>query len=108
MELRQRIYNKGRFADVELYAFCDISESRLHHMGEKYGIKRLYTDKNVMLKELPELDAVSVCTWNSAHAPCTIAALKAAPLNSFTICFALLFFVGFSIAYFDDFHSEAA
>ena len=29
-----------------------------------------------MLK-LQELDAVSVCTWNSAHAPCAIAALNA-------------------------------
>ncbi|MBQ3093943.1 MAG: Gfo/Idh/MocA family oxidoreductase, partial [Clostridia bacterium] len=23
------------------------------------------------------MDAVSVCTWNAAHAPCTIAALNA-------------------------------
>ncbi|WP_195543407.1 Gfo/Idh/MocA family protein [Massiliimalia timonensis] len=63
--------------DVELYAFCDIREDRLQEMGKKYGVTRLYTDKDVMLRELPELDAVSVCTWNSQHAPCTIAALKA-------------------------------
>ena len=62
---------------AELYAFCDISEKRLQKMGEKYGVTRLYTDKDAMLAELPEIDAVSVCTWNSAHAPCTIAALKA-------------------------------
>ena len=66
-----------RNPNVELYAFCDIREARLKEMGEKYGVTRLYTDKDVMLKELPEIDAVSVCTWNSAHAPCTIAALKA-------------------------------
>lgn len=60
----------------ELYAFCDINEERLHEMGEKYGITKLYTDKDEMLK-LEELDAVSVCTWNCAHAECTIAALKA-------------------------------
>lgn len=63
--------------NVTLYAFCDINENRLHQMGEKYNIERLYTDKDVMLKELPEIDAVSVCTWNSQHAPCTIAALNA-------------------------------
>lgn len=63
--------------NVELYAFCDIREERLNEMGKRYGVTRLYTDKDVMLKELPEIDAVSVCTWNSAHAPCTIAALKA-------------------------------
>lgn len=62
--------------DVELYAFCDINEKRLKKMGEKYGITRLFTDKDEMLK-LAEIDAVSVCTWNSEHAPCTIAALNA-------------------------------
>ena len=63
--------------NVELYAFCDINAERLKYMGERYGITRLYTDEAEMLAELPELDAVSVCTWNSAHAPCTIMALNA-------------------------------
>ena len=63
--------------DVELYAFCDINEKRLKMMGEKFGITRLYTDEAEMLRELPEIDAVSVCTWNSQHAPCTIMALNA-------------------------------
>ena len=62
--------------NVELYAFCDIDKDRLEEMGEKYGITRLFTDKDEMLK-LAEIDAVSVCTWNSAHAECTIAALNA-------------------------------
>lgn len=62
--------------NAELYAFCDINEERLKFMGEKYGIDRLFTDKDEMLK-LEEIDAVSVCTWNSEHAPCTIAALNA-------------------------------
>ena len=62
---------------VELYAFCDINEERLKAKGEHHGVTRLYTDKDQMLAELPELDAVSVCTWNSAHAPCAIAALNA-------------------------------
>ena len=66
-----------RREDVELYAFCDINEEQLKVRGEQYGITRLYTDKDVMLKELPEIDVVSVCTWNSQHAPCTIAALNA-------------------------------
>lgn len=62
--------------DVELYALCDINEERVKAAGGKYKISRIYTDMNEMLK-LEELDAVSVCTWNSAHAPCSIAALKA-------------------------------
>lgn len=73
------LHISGYLADsrCELTAFCDINEERLKYMGEKYGITRLYTDKDEMLKECPELDAVSVCTWNAAHAECTIAALNA-------------------------------
>ncbi len=63
-------------SNVELYAFCDLDEERLNYMAEKYGIKHTFTDMNEMLL-LKELDAVSVCTWNSAHAACTIAALNA-------------------------------
>ena len=63
--------------DVELYAFCDIDAKKLEEKGKKYGVTRLYTDLDTMLAELPEIDAVSVCTWNSAHAPCTIKALNA-------------------------------
>lgn len=62
--------------NVELYAFCDINEERVKEMAEKYGVTRTFTDKDEMLK-LKEIDAVSVCTWNSQHAPCTIAALNA-------------------------------
>ena len=62
---------------VELYAFCDVSEKNLKAAGEKYGVERLYTSEAEMLQALPELDAVSVCTWNCAHAECAIAALEA-------------------------------
>lgn len=61
---------------VELYAFCDINEENLKKRAEAYGVTRLYTDEETMLKELPEIDAVSVCTWNSAHAPCSVLALR--------------------------------
>lgn len=64
-------------ADVEVYAFCDINPERLKYMGEKWGVSRLYTDEAEMLKALPEIDAVDVCTWNAAHAPCAIMALEA-------------------------------
>ncbi len=65
--------------DVELYALCDINKERVEEKAKRYGVplERTYTDKDEMLKAHPELDMVSVCTWNSAHAECTIAALKA-------------------------------
>lgn len=63
--------------NVELYAFCDINKERLEQKGACYGVTRLYTSEKEMLEALPELDAVSVCTWNNQHAPCTIMALEA-------------------------------
>ena len=63
--------------NVELYAFCDINENTLKEKGAKHGITRLYTDEQKMFDELPEIDAVSVCTWNNGHAPATIMALNA-------------------------------
>ena len=62
--------------NVEIYALCDINEKAMKRRAEEYNVTRLYTDVNEMVK-LPELDAVSVCTWNSAHAECAIAALNA-------------------------------
>ena len=61
---------------AEIYAFCDIDPARLELMGKEYGITNLYTDIDEMLA-LPELEAVSVCTWNNAHAECAIKAMKA-------------------------------
>ncbi len=63
--------------NVELYAFCDINKERVENKGKRFGVTRLYTDEETMLRELPELDAVSVCVWNCNHAPCTIMALNA-------------------------------
>ena len=63
--------------NVELYALCDINEKILKEKGKKHGVEKLYTNVHEMLETLPEIDAVSVCTWNCAHAECTIAALKA-------------------------------
>ncbi len=69
-----RSYQKN--PNVEIYALCDLNEARVKSAAEKYGVTRTYTDMHEMLK-LKELDAVSVCTWNSAHAPAAIAALEA-------------------------------
>jgi predicted dehydrogenase len=73
MHIESYLKNPG----VELAAFCDINEERLNKMGDKYGVQKRFTDAGKMLAQVPELEAVSVCTWNSAHAPMTIAALNA-------------------------------
>lgn len=62
--------------DMEIIAVCDINKARAEEVAQKHGIKHVFTDFKEMV-HLPELDAVSVCTWNNAHAPATIAALEA-------------------------------
>ena len=62
--------------EVEIVALCDINEERVRRCGEKYGVADVFTDYHDMLR-MEGLDAVSVCTWNSVHAPAAIAALKA-------------------------------
>ena len=74
-ECHLEAYSKN--PDVEIYALCDVNEKNLNRRGNEYHVSRRYTDKDQMLAELPEIDAVSVCTWNAAHAECSIAALNA-------------------------------
>lgn len=62
--------------NVEIYAVCDINATRVEAYAKKHDVIHTFTDYKELLK-LSELDAVSVCTWNSAHAPVAIAALKA-------------------------------
>lgn len=66
----------SRNPNVEIYALCDINEKNLAKRAEEYKVSRTFTDYRELLA-LKELDAVSVCTWNSAHAECAIAALRA-------------------------------
>lgn len=61
---------------VELYAFCDVDETRLKARAEEFGVAHTFVDLDEMLA-LPELDAVSVCTINCMHAPCALKAIRA-------------------------------
>ena len=71
------IINYVKNPDTELVAFCDINPDTLKRRGEEFGVTKLFTDYNEMFKAVPEIDLVSVCTWNNAHAPASIAALNA-------------------------------
>ncbi|MBQ6118226.1 MAG: Gfo/Idh/MocA family oxidoreductase [Clostridia bacterium] len=61
---------------VEVVACCDINFEKAKEFAARYHISNCYPDCYAMLKD-NQLDMVSVCTWNSAHAECTIAALNA-------------------------------
>ncbi|RDW20656.1 Gfo/Idh/MocA family protein [Oceanobacillus chungangensis] len=61
---------------VELFALSDINEARLIAKGAFHGVTELYSDYRELLKN-EAIDAVSICTWNNAHAEIAIAALEA-------------------------------
>ena len=63
--------------EVEVVSCCDINYERAKNYAASYGIKTYYGSIDEMLKNEPEIEAVSVCTWNNGHYDCTIKALKA-------------------------------
>ena len=62
--------------DVEMVAAADVVLERAQKSCEEYEIPAAYADYEEMLRQV-EPDAVSVCTPNGLHAPCSIAALDA-------------------------------
>jgi predicted dehydrogenase len=60
---------------VEVVALADPAEARLNLMASTYGVADKYTDYHDLLART-DIDAVSVGTPNSLHAPVTIAALE--------------------------------
>ena len=62
-------------ANAKITGYYDFNYERAQELAEKYGGKA-YTSVDELL-ENPELDAVSVCVANNAHAEISIKALKA-------------------------------
>ena len=61
--------------NVQLVAYYDLNSARAAELAQKYGGK-VYGSYLELLAQ-PEIDAVSVCTANHAHAEISMAALKA-------------------------------
>lgn len=61
---------------VKLVAACDLNLERAKEIAARYNIPQVYTDYNELLAQ-PEVQAVSICTWNNSHAEISIAALRA-------------------------------
>src|SRR5688572_192940 len=62
---------------VECTAAADVSEATLGRFKAAWNPKYSFSDYRQMLREVKELDAVSVCTPNGLHAENAIAALQA-------------------------------
>lgn len=68
-------YEKLNGKGVKLAAICDIDLEKAKAAAEKYGVEKYYASVEEMLADA-DIDAVDVCTWNSAHVPVCIAAAK--------------------------------
>ena len=66
-----------QMADVEVVALADLIPGKAEAFAKRYGVEgaRCYESGHAML-EAEELDGVSVCTYNTQHAPCAIDALE--------------------------------
>ena len=64
------------FPDVEIVAGADIIEGKADEFFKRHNLPEVKTFNNHKALLDLDLDAVSVCTYNSAHAVCAIDALK--------------------------------
>ncbi len=62
--------------EAEVVAICDINETRLNEIGDKFKIERRFTHIGKLLQE-KDIDAVDVCLHNNMHAPVSIAVMRA-------------------------------
>ena len=87
MTIRVGIIGCGKIAQVrhipeyaanphaEVYGFYDINLARAEELAKKYGGKAFASYEELLAD--PEIEAVSVCAANHAHAEISVAALKA-------------------------------
>ena len=66
-----------RMKDVKVVVMADLIPGKAEKFAARYGIEgcRFYPDHKSLLDN-EELDAVSICTYNTQHAPCAIYALE--------------------------------
>ena len=66
-----------KMPDVDIVAVADLIPGKAEKLCKQYGVEGVhyYLSGHEML-EAEELDAVSVCTYNTQHAPCAIDALE--------------------------------
>jgi predicted dehydrogenase len=59
----------------EVAAICDINPERLNEIGDRYGVANRFTDYKKII-ENPDIDAVSICSYDDAHCEQVVAAFK--------------------------------
>lgn len=68
-----------RMEDVDVVALADLVPGKAEAFAKKHGIEnvRFYGSDVELLAAEKDLDGVSICTYNTQHAPCAIHALEA-------------------------------
>ena len=64
--------------DVEIVALADIIPGKAEKFAKDNGLEgcKIYNSDKELIDNEKDIDAVSVCTYNRQHAPCTIYALE--------------------------------
>lgn len=70
--------------NAECYAICQRSKKHLNEVGEQFGVERRFTRFEDLLR-IEELDAIHIVTPVAAHAPMTLASLKAGKHTACTV-----------------------
>ncbi|QQZ10049.1 Gfo/Idh/MocA family protein [Heyndrickxia vini] len=65
----------AKHPDVILYGVFDYVRERAEEKAQAYGIPHVYEELHEIFAD-PQVDAVSICTWNNSHAELAIAALE--------------------------------
>jgi len=73
-EMHIKSYQKN--PSVSLVGLCDKNQARAQEKAAHYDVKHVFTDPEEVFQN-PEVDAVSICTWNQTHADLAIRALRA-------------------------------
>ena len=62
--------------DMDMVAFCDVSQERSQAFCERYGGTLATTEPEDLFAD-PDLDAIYICTWHDTHADFAIRAARA-------------------------------
>lgn len=60
---------------VEVRAICDIDPDKLRDVGDRRGVARRHADYREITED-PDIDAVSICTYDDVHAEQAVSALR--------------------------------
>ena len=61
---------------IQVVAVCDIVEEKAIRTAKEFGVPKVFVDYHDLLA-MDEIEAVSICTWNQAHAAPAVDALHA-------------------------------